>query len=174
MQEREFKAFPSIPRLSKDMVITEKIDWTNACIVITEEWDVFAQSRGKIITVDDDNYWFAKRVERNKEELTKLWVGYHYWEWRGNGIQRKYNEKEKRFSLFFFRWEDLPNCVSIVPTLYTWPFDTNKIKEIMDDLSVHGSYASEGFMKPEWIVIYHAAAKIVFKKTFEKDEWKRA
>lgn len=170
--EKTFKEFPSIPRLSKDMVITEKIDWTNACVVVTEKWEVFAQSRSRVITTEDDNYWFAKRVEKNKDELIKLWVWYHYGEWWGNGIQRNYWLKEKRFSLFVFRWEELPSCVSVVPVLYTWIFDTSKIQEVMNDLCDHWSYASEWFMKPEWIVIYHTAAKQVFKKTFENDEWK--
>lgn len=171
--EQTFKGFPSIPRLSKDMIITEKIDWTNACVVIEENWNIFAQSRSRIITIENDNFWFAKRVQENKDELSKLWTGYHFWEWRWKWIQRRYNEKEKKFSLFYFNWEELPNCVSIVPTLYKWPFDTVKINEIMQDLKTNWSYASEWFMNPEWIVVYHTASKNIFKKTFEADEWKR-
>lgn len=170
----EFKKFDSIARLCKDMVISEKIDWTNACIVIDEEWNVFAQSRNRHISVWDDNYWFAWWVEKNKEELKKLWVGYHYWEWWGNGIQRWYNMKEKVFSLFIFRGEELPTCCSLIPYLYTWQFDTNKIEEVMKELKEKGSIASPWFMNPEWIVIYHTASKTLYKKTFEYDEWKWA
>lgn len=36
----------------------------------------------------------------------------------------------------------------------------------------NGSYASLGYMKPEGIVIYHTAANVMFKKTFENDEGK--
>ena len=84
----EFKKFDSIPRLSKDMVITEKVDGTNACVVVMEDGTIFAQSRNKIITPTDDNHGFAKWVESNKEELLKLGVGYHFGEWYGCGIQR--------------------------------------------------------------------------------------
>lgn len=41
---------------------------------------------------------------------------------------------------------------------------------IMADLAMGGSVASPGFMKPEGVVIYHAQANVLFKKTFEKDD----
>ena len=174
LSRMEFKKFDSIARLWKDMVISEKIDWTNACVVVDEEWNVQAQSRSQIITTQNDNYWFARYVEENKEELKKLWVWYHYWEWRGSGIQRKYWLDKKVFSQFVFRGEELPSCCSIVPYLYTWPFDTTKINEVMEELKRTGSIASPWFMNPEWIVIYHTASQTLYKKTFEYDEWKRA
>ena len=44
----------------------------------------------------------------------------------------------------------------------------------MDDcvelLKINGSYAAEGFMDPEGIVVYHDAAKHGFKKTIKDDE----
>lgn len=168
----EFKSFPSIPRLSKDMIVTEKLDWTNACIVIDAEWNISAQSRNNIITPDKDNYWFARWVENNKEQLKKLWEWYHYWEWWWNWIQRWYWMKEKKFSLFFYRWVwEIPSIVSIVPTIYEWPFCTKKIDEIMEEMRIHWSYATK-FMNPEWIIIFHKWANMVFKKTIEWDEWK--
>lgn len=169
----EFIPFPSTPRLSKEMIITEKLDWTNACIVITEDWDIYAQSRNRIITIEDDNYWFARRVYSNKEELKKLWVWYFYWERRGRWIQRWYNEPAKRFSLFVFRWEELPDCVSIVPTLYAWEFSTEKIDEIMNSLKQTGSIASPWFNNPEGIVIFHTGSRQIYKKTFDFDKGKR-
>lgn len=36
----EFKPFPKMPRLSRECIITEKIDGTNASILITEGKDV--------------------------------------------------------------------------------------------------------------------------------------
>lgn len=168
----QFKEFNKIPRLSRDMIITEKLDGTNACIVITEEGDIFAQSRSRIITPWEDNYWFAKWVEDHKEELMKMWPWYHYGEWRWQGIQRKYNMTKKVFSLFYFRGKELPTCISMVPILYEWPFDTSMINTVMDKLERGGSIAAPWFMKPEGIVIFHTAANCVFKKTFEKDEGK--
>lgn len=168
----EFKTYGRIPRLSKEMVITEKIDGTNACVVITEDFEIFAQSRNRIITPQDDNMGFAQWVENNRHELIKLWVGYHYWEWFGGKIQRGYGIKERRFALFFFKWEELPKCCEVVPVLYTGEFDTEEIKNQMRILKEHGSFAVEGFMNPEGIVIHHTAAKQLFKKTFESDKWK--
>ena len=171
----EFKAFPSIPRLSKEMVITEKIDWTNACIVITDELEVLVQSRNRLIRVGDDNYWFAYWVENNKQELLQLWPWYHYGEWWGSWINRWYwKEKwEKIFSLFYYRGEwIIPEIVKQVPILYTWNFDTNKIEEVLNELKEKWSVVSPWYMNVEWIVIYHTASKQVYKKTIEWDEWK--
>ncbi len=45
----EFKAWPKIARLNRDMVITEKIDGTNACVIVTDDGSVHAQSRTRLI-----------------------------------------------------------------------------------------------------------------------------
>ncbi len=169
----EFKKFPSIPRINKDMVITEKIDWTNACVVIWEDWTINAQSRNRVLTRwQDDNAWFANWVEENKEELMKLWVGYHYGEWYGQGIQRTYWLKEKRFALFCFRGEELPECCETVPVLFEWEFNTQNIEATMHRLSVTWSIAAPGFMNPEWVVIFHKGACQAFKETFDWPKYK--
>lgn len=120
----EFAAWPKTPRLFRDMIVTEKIDGTNAGIhvervasyvegddiaVTTEgEFRVVAQSRKRLIYPGDDNFGFAGWVRENKDALaTILGEGVHYGEWWGSGIQRGYGlEKgEKRFSLFnVSRW----------------------------------------------------------------------
>jgi hypothetical protein len=46
----EFQAFPKIPRLVRDCVITEKLDGTNASIIITEDGQIGAASRNRLIT----------------------------------------------------------------------------------------------------------------------------
>jgi hypothetical protein len=47
MSRIQFQAWPKIARLHKDIVVTEKIDGTNAAVVITDAWDVLdAQERG--------------------------------------------------------------------------------------------------------------------------------
>ena len=71
-------------------------------------------------------------------------------------------------------WDELPSCVSIVPRLHEWEFNTNTINDVMDDLKLHWSFASEWFMDPEWIVIFHEWSRQVYKKTFDHDEWKRS
>ena len=53
----EFRAWPKTPRLNgASMVITEKIDGTNACIIVTEDGRrIGAQSRNRLISPGDDN-----------------------------------------------------------------------------------------------------------------------
>ena len=173
----EFKEFPKIARLSREMVITEKIDGTNGQIYIGEDGEFLVGSRTRWITPENDNAGFARWALENKGELLKLGVGSHFGEWWGQGIQRNYGLKEKRFSLFnVHRWlgnPDLPKCCSVVPLLYTGIFNINEIESTIQRLVTSGSIASPGFMKPEGVVIYHTAAKTLFKKTIEKDEeWK--
>ena len=171
----EFESFAKISRLSRDIVITEKIDGTNAQVYIGEDEEFLIGSRNRWITPESDNAGFARWATENKEELLELGVGRHFGEWWGQGIQRRYNLKEKRFSLFnTHRWGDdgvdkRPACCHVVPVLYSGAFDTAKIEEVLADLAEHGSYASEGFMNPEGIVIFHTAGNLLFKKTIKND-----
>jgi len=191
----EFIGFGKIPRLSKECVITEKIDGTNACVVIKEvpedhdsdisvgqittafnhttqkRYFLFAQSRTRFIYPGDDNAGFAAWVAVNAEDLVKLGEGHHFGEWWGQKIGRKYGLEHKRFSLFdTSRWiegENTPDCCYVVPVLYHGNFSTEEINFQMDLLKRHGSIAAPGFMNPEGVIIYHTAAKQYFKKTFE-------
>lgn len=117
-----FIEFPKMPRLSRECVVTEKIDGTNAQVYIVQrnacppdiapvaipgEFAVFAGSRNRWITPADDNFGFAAWVVANSEELATLGAGRHFGEWWGSGIQRGYglSKGEKRFSLFnVTRW----------------------------------------------------------------------
>ncbi len=186
----EFKEFPKISRLSRDIVITEKLDGTNAQVFIHEiaEGDGFpdgspvlavvgnrailAGSRTKWITPEDDNYGFARWVKENAEQLADLGPGAHFGEWWGLGIQRRYNVPEKRWSLFnVHKWGEVrPACCHVVPVLYRGAFDTNVAQYAMDQLAHGGSVAAPGFMKPEGVVIFHTASGHLYKKTIEKDE----
>lgn len=170
----EFKGFPSIARLSREVIITEKLDGTNASITITEDGQFLTGSRTRWITPQDDNYGFSKWAHANKDELMKLGVGSHFGEWWGQGIQRKYDMGEKVFSLFnVSRWGDdetRPSCCRVVPTLCIADFDIASIPNLMQSLAEHGSIAAPGFMKPEGIVIYHKHSGVLFKKTFEHDD----
>lgn len=170
----EFIPFRKIPRFSRDCVITEKIDGTNASIYIGENGEFLTASRKRWITPEDDNYGFARWANENKEELLKLGEGHHFGEWWGQGIQRKYDMDRKVFSLFnVHRWSDdevRPKCCSVVPILAEGMFHSNLIEEALAKLEFGGSRASEGFMKPEGIVIFHKHSSYLFKKTIEKDE----
>lgn len=170
-----FEEFPKIPRLRRNCVITEKIDGTNAQIHITDEGELLIGSRSRYITTKDDNFGFARWAEANREELLKLGAGRHYGEWWGSGVRRGYGLAggEKRFSMFNVgRWkkEELPACVGLVPVLYEGVFSTEVVDRCIEDLRVNGSKAAPGFMKPEGIIIYHTAARSLFKVTVDKDE----
>lgn len=188
----EFVEFPKIARLNREIVVSEKIDGTNAQVCITEDGEVLAGSRTRWITPQDDNFGFAKWVDEHREELLKLGPGRHYGEWWGMGIQRKYGLSERRFSLFnTIRWcahdkepqpiptpdprivqmqERIPACCHLVPVLYRGPLSQAEIELSLDRLRNDGSAAVPGFMKPEGIVVYHVAGNVGFKVTLEKDD----
>lgn len=172
----EFEKFPSIKRLSRNMVVTEKIDGTNAQITITEDGEFLAGSRKRWITPGDDNYGFARWAHEHEDELREgLGVGSHFGEWWGQGIQRKYGLGEKRFSLFNTgRWlrEDsgLPVCCHVVPVLYDGPFTTDAVDDVLLSLFENGSTAAPGFMSPEGIVGWHTHARVLFKKTLDHND----
>lgn len=177
----EFKEFPKIARLNREVIVTEKIDGTNAAVVISDDGaTIGAQSRSKIITVDDDNFGFARWVSENREELiAKLGPGHHFGEWWGAGIQRRYGLTEKRFSLFnVSRWSDdtvRPSCCHVVPVLARGAADLSFFiaPVAINRLRTEGSIAAPGFMKPEGIVCFHVQGNLMFKATLEKDEeWK--
>ena len=98
----EFRPFPKIPRLSREIIITEKIDGTNASITITEDGQFLTGSRNRWITPEDDNFGFSAWAHANKDVLMGLGVGTHFGEWWGHGIQRGYGlpKGRRRFSLF--------------------------------------------------------------------------
>lgn len=130
----EFQPFQKIPRLSRECVITEKLDGTNASIYIGDDGEFLIGSRTRWITPDDDNYGFARWAHENKDELLKLGAGHHFGEWWGAGVQRRYGLAEKRFSLFnTHRWSDAlgarPACCSVVPVLFQGIFIGNYIHD---------------------------------------------
>lgn len=188
----EFTPFPKMPRLSREMIVTEKLDGTNAAVQIVmldgflgvdgnAVWEgdgvaVYAQSRTRFITPEDDNFGFAAWVRAHAEELAAgLGEGLHFGEWWGHGIQRGYGlaQGDRRFSLFnTSRWGDdavRPACCSVVPELYRGQFSTAQVEVVLAGLDFDGSVAAPGFMKPEGVVVFHVAGNFGFKKTIEKD-----
>ncbi|MGN6548400.1 MAG: RNA ligase family protein [Pararhizobium sp.] len=197
----DFQPFPKLSRLAKwsqHCTITEKVDGTNAQIVITEadetdytapevtavvrdeeqgrSFALRAGSRNRWITPgkETDNYGFASWVQSNAEELMKLGVGRHFGEWYGNGIQRGYGLDEKRFALFnvdrFREGRDTPPaCCEIVPVLYEGHYEEHHAEYAMSDLAEFGSQMVSGFMKPEGIIVHLRGPRVMLKKTFEFD-----
>lgn len=186
----QFEPFPKIGRLKREIIITEKIDGTNAAIQIVPVneaevgqssavmyggvwYGLYVQSRNRFITPQSDNYGFATWVQANAHELVKLGPGTHFGEWWGKGIQRGYGLEEKRFSLFnVARWNpqnpNKPECCSVVPTLYRGE-DHSRVDHAVESLREFGSVAAPGFEKPEGIVVWHSALRTYSKVTLEND-----
>jgi hypothetical protein len=174
-----FREFPKIARLNRECIITEKIDGTNACVVVGDDGEVAAQSRNQLLVGGkSDAFGFALWVQRNEQRLRDLLgPGHHFGEWWGPGIQRGYPVNGayagKRLSLFNVeRWKDLPvsDDLRIVPVLYRGRFTTDAVRLCLDLLQQEGSSAAPGFMRPEGVVVFHLAANMGFKVTLEKDE----
>lgn len=189
----EFKPWPKIPRYNRGILITEKIDGTNAQIrFVSDERPhldgevgepfrssdgrhlvhTFVGSRKRWIRPGDDNYGFAGWVEPRREELCEaLGMGGHYGEWYGVGVQRGYGLVERRLALFNVdkaeAVADLDN-VEVVPTL--WRGDWIDPNSMVNILREDGSLAVPGYMQPEGVVVYHYAARQGFKILLEGDE----
>jgi hypothetical protein len=167
----EFVPYPKIPRLNREVIVTEKIDGTNACVVVDEDGNVSAQSRSRVIVPGNDNFGFAGWVFENAPQLKLLGPGYHFGEWWGKGIQRGYGLEEKRFSLFHTGGiNELPGCVSVVPKLDAGLLSSGVVDRALNVLRVCGSVAAPGFDKPEGVVVFHSASRQLFKVLLEGDD----
>jgi hypothetical protein len=186
----EFREFPKIYRMRREILITEKIDGSNASIYVPEDpaEPLVAGSRTRwIYPGPTDNYGFAAWVAAHSEELRSLGPGVHFGEWWGAGINKRYPEvTEKRFSLFNVkRWigESLmprdckeatppPSCCRVVPILGVSPYGLEwaGISAVLDDLKANGSIASRGNMRPEGIVVFHVSSRHLFKIMLERDD----
>lgn len=201
----EFQSWGKIHRLLRECIVTEKIDGTNAQVAIFAEPEtldqaeslhmlesqrighidglhLFAGSRKRYLTPNDDNFGFARWVEEHADELVQLGPGRHYGEWWGKGVQRGYGLPEKRFSLFnVHKWDSginsgavalagtvrPPGCVDVVPIAAKGAFDTAAITELVGRLSQVGSLAAPGFPRPEGIVVQHVPSRQLYKVTVD-------
>jgi len=171
----EFKAWEKIPRDNPfNVTISEKIDGTNACIIIVDGEIVGVQSRNRLITAEDDNYGFAGWVDRNSDELVSLGEGYHYGEWAGLGIQKNPHDLAcKRFFLFnTFRWNEnnpnRPECCSVVPVLFQGELSPGKIPALLEELQAGATPEQT----PEGVVVYYHAFRKYTKHTIKSPNGK--
>lgn len=168
MNDVEFKAWEKIPRENPfNVTITEKINGTNSCIIIKDDEIVGTQSRKRLLTLEADNYGFAKWTEENKEKLLSLGDGYHYGEWAGLGINKNpHNLPDKELFLFnTFRWNpdnpNRPECCEVVPVLYQGILKEETIPSLLDDLKTN----AEKNTTPEGLVVYYHAFRKYTKHT---------
>ena len=189
--DEQFTPFPKMARLQREVIVTEKIDGTNAQIHITEDGKMLFGSRTRWITPGDDNFGFARWATDHKDELMQLGPGRHFGEWWGRGIQRNYGLSYRRFSLFnVTRWcphgevpkaiptadprtikmqDMLPACCHLVPVLRCGINLTTIADSALYELWQRGSLAAPGFMNPEGIVVFHTAGNVGFKMTLDND-----
>lgn len=184
---KKMKKWRSIEKLDKcslphgKIIITEKIDGTNAHILIGPDDTFKTFSRTREITPEDDNYGFAKWAYSRKETLIQVFSKEGeevriYGEWYGPGIAPKcaYNITEPRFALFSAPLDragdfSILHRVDIVPTLYTGEYSKDIVDKVMQTLQEHGSYISKGFMRPEGIVIHFLEQDERYKRTFVQE-----
>lgn len=188
----DFEGMRKIARLSKEVIVTEKIDGTNGQIYIIEEplvdpvpgegvihlsgGHMLVGSRTHWLKHEADNYGFWHWAYDHADELMKLGPGRHYGEWWGSKINRGYGlpSGQRNFSLFnTSKWSDdlaRPVCCRVVPVLWAGPWDSLNVVDILVDMRYRGSRAQPGFMNPEGVVVFHTAAGVAFKKTIENDE----
>ena len=166
----EFVPFPKIARLDSTCTVTEKIDGTNACVIVTADGEVLAQSRSRIITPTDDNYGFARWVKENRRFLvsakatTSASGG-----GRASSASTAKSASVSRCSTC--RWADgcgRPFCCDVVPTLLVGEFRSIDFARVEHDLRAGGSVAAPGFMKPEGFVVYHHRLNAYLKHPFDK------
>jgi hypothetical protein len=179
-----FEPMPKIARLNRPCVITEKIDGTNACVIVHEDGTVLAASKNTVLTPDvQDNHGFRKWVEANADQLRALGPGIHRGEWWGKGIGKRHPTVEKTFSLFNVgRWANHgaplaegqaypPACCKVVPVLREIPtFDNAEVRAAVSQLAAFGSTADPACKRPEGVIVFHTAKGYLFKVTCEKDE----
>lgn len=142
----EFIKYPKIPRWSRNVIITEKIDGMNGQILITAipndytsptliaykkeadsacaygtTWGMFVGSRNRLLTLNKsgDTHGFAAWCkERAEAVFDKLGPGRHFGEFWGKGINRNYGLDHNRFSLFR---RDLWEGKELPPDFYVVP-----------------------------------------------------
>lgn len=198
-----FTDFGKMVRLNRDCTITEKIDGCTAQIMVmayssdimqalttrgidsitTPTNIILVGSRNRYLSGDADHHGFFQWVNRNHMELETLGPGRHFGEWWGKGIQKRYHDTQKRFSLFNTqRWhaqgqdylpegmEWAPACCDVVPILYKGPFTTQAVEKTVFNLRVRGSSVDPLCKRPEGVIVFHHALNQAFKVTLEKDE----
>ena len=190
-----FMPWPKIPRWESEVIITEKIDGTNAQIhIVPDDMEVTAMvsfsmkaskidnhfvlagSRNRYISPHNDNFGFAQWVYDNHEELYQtLGPGRHFGEWWGKGIQRGYGLDHKKFSLFnVHKWSSLRTpLLQTVPIITTLDEDEysdlfESILDARDYLTRYGSFAVSGYMKPEGMMVFHSRSNQLFKIVMDK------
>lgn len=188
-----FEAWPKTKHVDKvlgSVVVTEKIDGTNACLVFDADGKMFAQSRNRIITPATDNQGFARWAYHHQEELFHiLGEGRHFGEWWGKGLHRGYDMPHSVFSIFnvgrFYKSEpgdplnsmstraatsSIFDQVSAVPHIFTGEYNSPEMNAAIAELANGKSKAAAAYNveynNPEGVCFFFRefdkVAKLVF------------
>lgn len=174
MEFESFKKIPRIDKLNERVIITEKIDGTNACVAFDDAGVMWCGSRNRWLSDGKDNFGFRAWCLANEAELRLLGPGRHYGEWYGCGIgPHGYGLKTRHFALFNTRrWgspgQTLPACVEVVPTLWDGPAGgtvAECVHRELQWLASKGSQTKSGFSypRPEGVVVCLAGSDQLFK-----------
>lgn len=181
----EFIGYGKTLRIDSDVVITEKIDGTNALIYVSPDGAVWAGGRRRWLTPADDNHGFAQWVKDNEDTLRKdLGPGYHRGEWFGGKIQRGYGLRIPQLALFDVdrylpklspMWDAtaagfVTANLRIVPILSRGPFSFDTIERVERSLK-RGSYIYTDdetvFQRPEGFIVRFKDGHVL-KKVIDK------
>ncbi|ASZ74845.1 hypothetical protein FDI69_gp028 [Rhodococcus phage Trina] len=170
----EFVSMEKMPRLFREITITEKIDGGNAVIGIGEDGSFNVGTRTQWIDKGRDFHGLRDWAYDNKESLIEdLGVGLHRGEWYGKKIGRGYDLDHNRFALFnTHRWDKAEfntENLGCVPLLWSGRFTSTAVLMTMIDLNEKGSQMVPGYMRPEGLCIYHTQANMYFKVMCEND-----
>lgn len=169
----EWTGFPKIARLNRDCVVTEKVDGTNAAILI-QSGRLRVYSKSEELTGSIDSYGFyAWVMERKRAILDTFEDGLLRGEFAGPGINRNRHQLTSK-TFYCFAAEPrvregvtgLPDGFNVVPVLYEGPFDTAAINREVDRLRINGSLVGG---TPEGVVVFHLAGSVGFKVTCLND-----
>lgn len=169
----EFKTWPKTTRLCSKCVITEKLHGSNGAVIFyivrnglfnpTYTIYVAAQTRNRLVDVNDDQTGIAKWTLQNQETLIKdlvqyqdpetpvIGTFYHYGEFMTRG------HKEPHFYLFNTRrWSGSQfhtPTLKTVPILFEGEFYEGLVEEMLEDLRTNGSRVHPG-IPAEGVVTY--------------------
>lgn len=170
----EYPSYGKTPRWNKPIIVTEKIDGTNGLVFISPEGQVRAGSRNRWLDAGmPDNHGFGAWVRANADALVaELGPGHHYGEWWGKGINRRYGDAPRTFSLFNAEWwsEASLSVCSVVPIIGSFDRpDSLEIAAIVAELKRTGSRVAPG-CSAEGVIVRFSVNGQVYKVLCENDE----
>lgn len=197
--EIPFVGFPKIPRWSGELIITEKIDGTNAQIYIQDiedmdldKWVCFHPDCPGIVVPNPANHGAAVRLimagSRNRwlnyREQKQDNFGFAAWVFENRHELAKLGPGQ-HFGEWWGRgigrnYDRIDRKFSLFnPDRYAERPEVCHVvpripygtpESAMGFLQRNGSQAAPGFMNPEGIIIYHTRSRTTYKMTFEHDK----